>query len=108
MSSNIFVGDLDIKHVKQVRPDYGYFESRWKSFPYWFDVTVSGYMAEAGFFYDELLDAIECFCCRQSVQSWRNITHSHSKPLSHPHAPDCRFIRRGETSDLPPNLPKGT
>jgi len=104
--SSIFVDDSET--AKQIRFDYGCFESRWRSFPFWLDVACSSFMAEAGFFYDEPLDTVECFHCRQSVQSWKNVIQPHNKSLAHLHATNCRFIRRGESSKEPANLPNGT
>jgi len=97
--STIFDGE-------QVRSDYVYFESRWKSFPYWFDATRSSHMAEAGFFYDGQTDVMECFHCRQSVHSWKITINPPCESLSHLHAVNCNFIKRGKTAQLLPSLPE--
>ena len=85
-----------ISNSKSVRLDYCYFESRWRSFPSWFNATVPYCMAESGFFYE--VDVIKCFCCHRLVHSWSDISHFDYQSLSIVaksfHAADCRFFRR--------------
>lgn len=87
--------DSDIFNVDwQVRSIYGIFETRRKSFPFWVDAATSDSLAEEGFYYDGSLDAVECFCCRASVSSWKYIVQSSRTWLMYLHYATCSFAMK--------------